>query len=699
MNKLLAVKNNFFRSMNNQKTGVKLIGSFLFVAGILLTVALLNYLDIRKVNSYAGTIYDEHTFPIQKMEAASSAFYAIKGELYQYILLPEERSRTNVTIEENKLIVKENINYIRSIIQDDESLAALAAFDAAWQTFVQSATQLTNTIDAGDQLEAVRMVADGGDTARATAAVEQAMTDIVNLNAKNAKAIKAASEDAFTNSVTRIALISFLGLMAAVGFSIALSLSITRPLHTIVDATRRMSHGDLMRDMTGTQRSNLLARNDEIGSIAQALAELINYLQQMGEIAKSIAQNNFQVSIQPHSDKDELGLAFQSMSASLSQTIGEISGEGVALTSASNQLALVSAQAGQAITQIATTIQHIAEGTSQQSESVFQTASIVQEFSAAIDRVINGSQIQTTSIQSASEMMDSVNQAVQQVKQNIEEVYGESSITLDAAKSGSLTVNAAMEGMHKIHETVDLSGQKVHSMGDSSEKISMILETIEDIASQTNLLALNAAIEAARAGEQGKGFAVVADEVRKLAERSAASAREIGELIREIRATVADAMDAMDASIRQVNLGVGQVNEAGTALAAIMDAANKVQNLVEQAKAASSKVDTFTLEMKEEMGDVLSMVEINTIIMDQMTAGSLTMTEAIESIASTSEENNAAVEEISASTEEMSAQVTEASNSAGTLAEMAHTMQALVAQFRLIDSSENSLKNTSESLT
>jgi methyl-accepting chemotaxis protein len=222
-------------------------------------------------------------------------------------------------------------------------------------------------------------------------------------------------------------------------------------------------------------------------------------------------------------------------------------------------------------------------------------------------------------------------------------------------------------------------------MGRRSEQISQIVETIDDIAGQTNLLALNAAIEAARAGEQGKGFAVVADEVRKLAERSSKATKEISGIIHEIQTTVKEAVVAMDAGSKEVENGVLRAQESGEALAEILSAAKGVNQQIQTIAASAKQMGDLSGELVSASDAVNKVTDKNTVLAGEMETGAKAVVQSIESIASVSEENSAAVEEVSASVEEMSAQVEEVSASTQGLADLAQILQQVVSEFVLPD--------------
>jgi methyl-accepting chemotaxis protein len=489
----------------------------------------------------------------------------------------------------------------------------------------------------------------------------------------------AATRDMWITIV--IGIVLFLISLAVVYF---ISGAIAKPIKLVTRGAQLLAKGDA--NLKGIDQKEILGivqRSDEIGAIGKAFQDLVAYFKEMSSKAESIANRDLSVSIAPKGEDDILGNTFVLMVAGLRDTIEKVLHNANSVSEASGQLASTSDQAGQATGQIATTIQQIATGTTQQSESVNHTASSVEEMARAIDGVAKGAQEQAEAAAKAASLTSQLSSTIDQVAGNAQAVVKDSSLAAEAARKGSKTVEQTLSGMRSIKEAVDLSASKVQEMGNRSNQIGDIVTAIEDIASQTNLLALNAAIEAARAGEAGKGFAVVADEVRKLADRSSSATKEIGDLIKGIQSTVAEAVKSMDVGAKQVEAGVASANEAGEALQEILKAADAVNEQAEQAAAAAEEMAASANELVSAVDSVSAVVEENTAATEQMAASSSEVTQSIESIASVSEENSASVEEVSASAEEMTAQVEEVSVAAKKLAHMSEELRQIVSQFKM----------------
>ncbi len=472
-------------------------------------------------------------------------------------------------------------------------------------------------------------------------------------------------------------------IVLGLGLALAISQNILKPVRVFAGSLGRLRKGDLSRELSDEVKKRNNSRKDELGEIGRNLGGAQAYLAYMADQLELIASGDLTVQVNVYGEKDEVGMSLKKMTADLHGIVEQLAQNSEQLNSSSLMLANAADESAEATSQIAKTIQQVAAGITQQTESINRTALSVEQLTRAIEGVAQGAQEQASATGNAATLTNELSEVIMKVSGNAEAVVQESEKAALAASEGSTTVTDTLDGMVRIKEKVDISAHKVEEMGKRSSEISAITTMIEDIASQTNLLSLNAAIEAARAGEAGKGFAVVADEVRKLAERSSSSAKEINELVKAILTTVNEAVAAMQDGIEEVDGGLNMARKAGGALTAIDAVTLELKKLAEEAASASVSMAESANQLVSSVDSVSAVVEQNTASTEEMSASSSEVSMAIENIASVSEENSAAVEEVSASTEEMSAQIQEVNQSAKELASMASQLQEVVGRFKL----------------
>ncbi len=208
---------------------------------------------------------------------------------------------------------------------------------------------------------------------------------------------------------------------------------------------------------------------------------------------------------------------------------------------------------------------------------------------SASETMATGATQQDHEITNTSSAVEELTVSMKQVSNNAEASAEAARRALDAAEQGNRSVRDTLEGMQRIRSSVQATAKKIKSLGDRSLEISEIINVINDITEQTNLLALNAAIEAARAGEAGRGFAVVADEVRKLAEHSRTATKDIAALIKAIQAETNEAVVVMEEGTREVEVGARLADQAGKALEAISAVVRQSAELVQEISLASKQ--------------------------------------------------------------------------------------------------------------
>ncbi len=383
-----------------------------------------------------------------------------------------------------------------------------------------------------------------------------------------------------------------------------------------------------------------IRRKDEVGALAENFNKMILHLKDMASISAAIAEGRLSVSVQPRSQQDTMARAFARMTHGLREIVRQVRDSASQVASGAAQMASGSDESAKVSVQAASAIDEV--------------TSTMHEMSINVQNVVKNTQVQASNVAETSASIDQMVTSIQRVADTAKVLVDISHRSRQEAQTGMSTMDKATEGLNRTSQAIQTSAGIIDVLGRRADDIGKIIEVIDDLAEQTNLLALNAAIEAARAGEHGLGFAVVAEEVRKLAEKSTQSTKEISELIGGIQKEAREAVQNMEKSTTMVQEGLLLNKDLSLALDKISDVVSEVYKFSQEIGAATMEQSSGSAQIAKATGRLTEITQEISSSVEEQASGVQAVVRAMERMRDLVQQSTSSSTELAATAEQMS---------------------------------------------
>lgn len=570
--------------MNAWLNKLRLSKKLLIAPGLILLFLIaygtIGFFSLLQQQLSLDSIYNTNFKTTIEEEENFRTIAVVQGNIYKFITWARagyEQSKLDALSKEQIANLDKTIESLDKAIKTSEDEEIAKQFNKLLEAVKAYKSAVSNVFDmASVDLNTATMAMSTAEEKFSTLALS--FNSILSEMNKRSDVEFSGAKDNFVNVLIIFGIAMFISALLSYLIIPKINSSILRPVLDLNNAAKRISQGDLNVDLKADTQ-------DEIG-------ELVSSFKFMAE---DIKNKNVQLIEEKKSVEDKVEAAVKNVEEQriyLNESVNRILSEMERFANGDLTVQLDAEkddEIGKLFNGFNLAVSNIRNALVSVTEAIDATASAGNQISSSTEEMAAGAQEQSSQTMEVAGSIEEITKTILESSRNAATASEAAASAGQIAKNGGKIVNETIEGMNRISEVVKQSADTVEALGKSSDQIGEIVQVINDIADQTNLLALNAAIEAARAGEQGRGFAVVADEVRKLAERTSKATKEIATMITQIQKDTKGAVISMQQGTQEVEKGKDLANKAGDSLKQIISGSEKVVEMVNQVAHASEE--------------------------------------------------------------------------------------------------------------